>query len=140
MIQLEDFQMTKLIMKMYDNSAEAIFFFDKSGKILTMNNAAKKIVNTNVLDKMAKGDEHAICMSCKGYTNEQELQTCLSCYLVNPEDDFSSFQVYLDTVGKGVLPYAASYQTIDEEAGIRVFMFRDLTNQYKTQEKLNQKT
>ena len=88
---------------------------------------------------MAAGDAEAICMSCKGYTNEQELQTCMSCYLKSPDEDFSSFQVYLDTKGKGVIPYTASYQTIDVENGIRVFMLRDLTKQYKTQEMLNQK-
>ena len=127
-------------MKMYDNSAEAIFFFDSDGKVIAMNRAAELILDTDVLDKMAAGDAKAICMSCKGYTNETELQTCLSCYLVSPQDDFSSFQVYLNTRGKGVIPYTASYQTIDEENGIRVFMLRDLTRQYKTQEMLNQKT
>ena len=75
----------------------------------------------------------------KDIRTKQELQTCMSCYLVSPQDDFSSFQVYLDTKGKGVIPYTASYQTIDEENGIRVFMLSDLTKQYKTQEMLNQK-
>ena len=89
---------------------------------------------------MAEGEASALCFSCKGYTNEQEIQTCLSCYLANPQDDFSSFQVYLDTRGKGVIPYTASFQTIDEENGIRVFMLRNLTKQFQTQEKLNEKT
>ncbi|MHA6258810.1 PAS domain-containing sensor histidine kinase [Sporosarcina sp. CAU 1771] len=140
MIEIESIQLTNLLMKMYDNSAEAIFFFDQNGKVLSMNTSAQLIVGAEVLDKMVRGEEKAICMSCKGYTNEEEMQTCLSCYLVNPVDDFSSFQVYLDTVGKGVIPYTASYQTIDQENGIRVFMLRDLTRQYRTQEILNQKT
>ncbi|MEK5067383.1 sensor histidine kinase [Sporosarcina sp. FSL K6-1508] len=139
-MQLGDFQLTDLLMKMYDNTAEAIFFFDSSGKIIAMNSAAELILDAEVLDSMAEGDVRAICMSCKGYTSETELQTCLSCYLVSPQDDFSSFQVYLDTRGKGIIPYTASYQTIDAENGIRVFMLRDLTKQYKTQETLNQKT
>lgn len=136
---MSEYQLTDLLMKMYDNSAEAIFFFDRTGKVLTLNSAAELILNAEVLDKMASGDAEAICMSCKGYTNEQELQTCISCYLKSPDEDFSSFQVYLDTKGKGVIPYTASYQTIDVENGIRVFMLRDLTKQYKTQEMLNQK-
>lgn len=139
-MDIENFQLTNLLMKMYDNSAEAIFFFDRDGRVLSMNTSAEKILAPEVLDRMAAGDVSAICMSCKGYTSEQELQTCLSCYLASPKDDFSSFQVYLDTEGKGVIPYAASYQTIDKENGIRVFMLRDLTKQFRTQEMLNQKT
>lgn len=127
-------------MKMYDNSAEAIFFFDSSGKVISMNSAARLILDAEVLNRMTAGDTKAICLSCKGYTNEQELRTCTSCYMQNPQDDLSSFQVYLETKGKGVIPYTASYQTIDVEKGIRVFMLRDLTKQYKTQESLNQKT
>ena len=42
-------------------------------------------------------------------------------------------------MAKAVIPYTASYQTIDEVNGIRVFMLRDLTKQFKTQEMLNQK-
>lgn len=139
-MQIGDFQLTDLLMKMYDNSAEAIFFFDASGRIIAMNSSAELILGAEVLDSMISEDVKAICMSCKGYTSETELLTCLSCYLVSPKDDFSSFQVYLDTKDRGVTPYTASYQIIDEENGIRVFMLRDLTKQYKTQEILNQKT
>lgn len=139
-MDIENFQLTNLLMKMYDNSAEAIFFFDRVGRVISMNASAQNILVPEVLDRMADGDVSAICMSCKGYTSEQELRTCLSCYLVRPQDDFSSFQVYLDTKGKGVIPYAASYQTIDPENGVRVFMLRDLSKQFRTQEVLNQKT
>jgi len=79
-------------------------------------------------------------MTWKGYTNDKELQTCQSWYLVSTQDDFSSFQVYLDTEGKGIVPYAASFQTIDSVNQISVLMLRDLTKQYKTQEVLNHKT
>ncbi|MEK5040119.1 sensor histidine kinase [Sporosarcina sp. FSL K6-3457] len=139
MIPLDSVQLTDLLMKMYDNSAEAIFFFDRNRKVISMNNAAQLILNPEVLDRIATGDSEAICLSCKGYTSDQELRTCLSCYIKNPQQDLSSFQVYLDTKGKGVIPYTGSYQTIDDENGIRVFMLRDLTKQYKTQESLNQK-
>ncbi len=139
MIRISDSQLTDLLMKLFDNSAEAIFFFDHHGKVIAMNHAAELILDAEVLDRMAAGDKEAICLSCKGYTSEQEMQTCMSCYMKNPQQDISSFQVYLDTRGKGVIPYTASYQTIDVENGIRVFMLRDLTKQYKTQEMLNQK-
>ena len=132
-------QMTNLLMKMFDNSTEAIFFFDRTGKVISMNSAAELILDAEVLDRMAMGDPKAICMTCKGYMSEQELRTCTSCYLSNPDEDLTSFQVYLDTKGVGIIPYTASYQTIDEENGIRVFMLRDLTKQYRTQEVLNQR-
>lgn len=133
-----DFQLTDLLMKMYNHSVEAIFFFDQSKKVISMNKAAEQILNKEIVQKMIQGEEKAICLSCKGYTSPHELQTCFSCYLENPIGDFSSFQVYLDTLGKGVVPYTASYQTIDEENGIRMFMLRDLTSQFKTQEALHQ--
>ncbi len=139
MVSISTNKLTDLLMKLYDNSTEAIFFFDGNGKVISMNSAAQLILNKEVLDQMVAGDAKAICMTCKGFTSEQELSTCLSCYMVNSKDDFTSFQVYLDTKGKGVIPYAASYQTIDAENGTRVFMLRDLTRQYKTQESLNQK-
>lgn len=140
MVKLKNFQLTDLLMKMYDNTAEAVFFFDREGRVISMNSTAEQILDPKVLERMAEGEASALCFSCKGYTNEQEIQTCLSCYLANPQDDFSSFQVYLDTRGKGVIPYTASFQTIDEENGIRVFMLRNLTKQFQTQEKLNEKT
>lgn len=139
-MKLENFQLTDLLMKMYDNSAEAIFFFNREQRVIGMNSSAELILDIDVIDQMMAGDPKAICLPCKGYTSEQELQTCLSCYLRNPEEDFSSFQVYLDTKDKGITPYAASYQTIDEQNGIRMFMLRDLTRQFQTQQILNQNT
>lgn len=139
-MKIENSKLTDLLMQMYENSAEAIFFFDGGGKVIALNNSAKLIMNVEVLGRMADGEANAICFSCKGYTSEQSLQTCTSCYLLNPQDDFTSFQVYLDTRGKGIIPYTASYQLIDEENGIRLFMLRDLTKQFRTQEVLNQKT
>ena len=100
-MKLKNFQLTDMLMKMYDNTAEAVFFFDREGRVISMNSTAEQILDPKVLERMAEGEASALCFSCKGYTNEQEIQTCLSCYLANPQDDFSSFQVYLDTRGKG---------------------------------------
>jgi len=132
--------MENLLMKMYDNTAEAIFFFDRNRKIISMNNAAKLILELTVVDKMVAGMSDALCLACDGYTNDEEARTCVSCFLKNPHDDFSSFQVYLDTKGRGIIPYTASYQTIDQEQGVRVLMLRNLTKQFKTMETLNQRT
>lgn len=137
---IEDSDLTDLLMKTYEKSAEAIFFFDRSRKVIAMNNAAKLILEPGVLNQMAEGLNDALCISCSGYTSENELKSCASCFLKNPGADFSSFQVYLNTHGKGVIPYAASFQTIDEENGIRVFMLRNLTKQFRTQETLHQRT
>lgn len=138
MMEKNNFQLTDLLMKMHDHSSEAIFFFDREGKLMSMNNAAKLILDKKVIERMVAGDPKAICMSCHGYTSELEMRTCTSCYMVDVENDFSSFQVYLDTRGRGIIPYTASCQTIDAENGIRVFTLRSLTKQYKTQETLNQ--
>lgn len=136
-IQAETNPLVLMMTKLYQNSAEAIFFFDKDGKALAVNPAAAQIVEENVLDQMFQGDPHALCGICRGYTSEQELRTCLNCYFSSSDrEDFTSIQVYLDIKGKGMVPYAATMQLIDPVNGIRVFMLRDLTRQFKTQEKL----
>src|SRR5690606_6832469 len=100
---------------------------------------AGEIMEQDVYEQMMAGSTNAICTVCKGYTSSEEPLTCASCYMTNPNEDISSFQVYFDTKGRGVVPYSGSIQTIDEETGTRVFMLRDLTQQFKTQEELNQK-
>ena len=76
---------------------------------------------------MQSGADGSFCQTCKGYTDEQDLITCSTCYLDYPHGEFSSFQVYLKTRGEGIVPYAASYHIIDEARGIRVMMLLDLT-------------
>ena len=139
MSRTDNVQLSNLLMKLYGNSDEAIFFFDRQGQTLAMNAAAKEIVDDDVYEQMMAGSTGAICKACKGYTSSEEPLTCLSCYMTNPDENISSFQVYFDTKGKGIIPYSGSIQTIDEETGIRVFMLRDLTHQFKTQEELNRK-
>jgi len=127
--------------KLYENSMEAIFFFDQHGKVLAMNPAAEEIVADDVLEQLYSGQANAICGVCRGYMSETELRTCLTCYFNAPDvDDFSSFQVYLDTKGKGIVSYAASYHVIDSDQQLYAFMLKDLTTQFKTQEKFYQNT
>jgi two-component system, NarL family, sensor histidine kinase NreB len=138
MIPITDDGMTRLLRNMYQNSVEAIFFMDENGKVLAMNPAAENILDTDVIEKMRRNEEISICESCAGYTNEQDTISCCNCYLTAPKEDFSSFQVYLKTRGQGIVPYAASYHTIDEASGTRVFMLLNLSKQFQTQEKLHQ--
>ncbi|WP_438492615.1 sensor histidine kinase [Paenibacillus sp. IHBB 3054] len=128
-----------LMTKLFENSMEAMFFFDREGKALAMNPAAENIVDKDILKQLYQGNPQALCGTCRGYTSETELRTCLNCYFNTPDsEDFTSYQVYLETKDKGIVPYAATFHTIDYEQGIRVFMLRDLTRQFKTQEKFYQ--
>lgn len=126
--------MVDFLIKMYENSSEAIFFLDSTGSVLALNPAAEQIIDPRVLEAIKNREVHSICSFCRGYTSDEQLMTCFNCYLKDPEGDFTSFQVYLETRDNGIVPYAASYHTIDEDDGVYVFMLRDLTLQYKTQE------
>ncbi|WP_254772928.1 ATP-binding protein [Paenibacillus sp. NFR01] len=128
-----------LMEKLFENSSEAMFFFDKQGKVLAMNPAAEDIVDKDILKQFYQGEPDALCRTCRGYTSETDLRTCLNCFIHSTEaEDFTSYQVYLDTRDKGMVPFAATYHTIDYENEIRVLMLRDLTRQFKTQEKFYQ--
>ncbi|WP_432353923.1 ATP-binding protein [Sporosarcina sp. A2] len=132
--------MSNLLEQLYENSTEAIFFFNAAGSVLSMNQTAEQILDTQVAQLMKSGNVDAICMACKGFTSAEEELTCTSCYMSDPKRNLTSFQVFLETAGRGIVPYTGSIQLIDAEQGIRVFMLRDLTEQYKTQETLHQKT
>lgn len=132
-------RMSPLMMKLFENSREAIFFFDKTGRAIAMNPAAEEIVSDDVLMKLYEGSENALCGTCRGYTSDMEQRTCLDCYMKIPEaEEHTSFQVYLETKNKGVVPYAGSFHTVDPDEGTRVFMLRDLTPQLRVQERFYQ--
>jgi two-component system sensor histidine kinase NreB len=134
-------QLIDLMLKMYENSTEAIFFFNSEGQTISMNPSAERIMNVHVLEQLKKGAENALCNVCTGYTSESELTTCKDCYFTSSnQQSFSSFQVFLDTAGKGIIPYAATFHIIDAEKGTRVFILRDLSTQFETQSKLQQNT
>ncbi|MNW36033.1 Oxygen sensor histidine kinase NreB [compost metagenome] len=138
MSQLKNTLKSDLLKKMYEHSMEAIFFVNADGEIVDMNPAAEDILDLNVIELMHKGDSITVCHSCEGYTSEVAMMSCVNCFLKSTKEDFSSFQVYLNTRGQGLVPYAASFHTIDEDEGIRVFMLLNLTKQYRTQEVLYQ--
>lgn len=139
MIQLSQISLPDILVDFFHHTNEKIFVFDRENKVITMNQSAKDILKDEAFNEMLEGNPKAICRACRGYTTEEELRTCDSCYVMESKGDFVSFQVYLDTKGKGITPYTASFQTIDPSNGIRVLMLRDLSNQIKTQEMLHQK-
>ncbi len=136
MITLTDHQLAELLTNMYDHSSEAIFFFDLNNQVIAMNPAAKRILAPAMLEQIQKQEPRAFCSTCRGYTTEDELMTCLNCYLSDSVQTIVSFQVYLETEGRGQVPYSASIQMIDQEKGVRALMLRDLTRQLVTQEQL----
>lgn len=139
MMPISQMTLPEILINLFNHTNEKIFIFDRFGKVISMNQAAKQILKDDVFEEMVAGNKEAICKTCRGYTTEDELRTCRSCYVMNASKDLDSFQVYLDTIGKGIIPYSASFQTIDEKNGIRVLMLRDLSNQIRTQEVLHQK-
>lgn len=138
MTPLNNLFMSEILMKMFENSLQAMFFVNLQGEIIDMNPAARDILDMDVIERLNKEESVSLCQTCGGYTNEEALISCMNCFLGSPKDDFSSFQVYLNTRGQGLVPYAASFQTIDANSGIRVLILHNLTKQYQTQEKLHQ--
>lgn len=126
--------LSDLLGKFYETSMEPIFIFDRQGTILSMNPAAEDIIPTFSLEKIRMNNAEGFCSTCRGYTSTEELMSCVDCYFSDPYVDFTSFQVHLETKDKGIVPYSASFQTIDRVAGIRVLLLHDLTNQFMTQE------
>src|SRR5690625_4280759 len=110
------------MMKFFQKSDEKIFVFNHKRQIISMNEAAKQIVTDEIFSRLVQGDPKAICLVCRGYTTAEELKTCRECYVLEGDEDISSFQVYLETKGKGVRPYSASFQTIDKQNGIRLLI------------------
>lgn len=132
-------QLSNLLKKLYQHSLEAIFFFDSDGKLISANAAAQQIIEPDVYRKIVEGEAKAMCLTCRGYMSEDEQMTCVSCFMANRTENISSFQLYLETKGKGIVPYSASFQQIDPEQKTVVLMLRDLTRQWRTQTTLNER-
>ncbi|MCR2821849.1 sensor histidine kinase [Lederbergia panacisoli] len=133
---MESSSKMNLVLKLYQNSSEPIFFFDKDNKLIDMNPAAKEILDPKVQKSLLSRLDGGMCLVCRGYMNEHEEMTCQGCYMMNQQKDFSSFQVYLETRNRGIVPYIASYQLIDKESGVHAFMLRDLTKQLEVKDTL----
>lgn len=131
-----DFQLEDSMMKMYYNSTEAIIFLNSKGNVLALNPAAKSLLSHDVLKQIHGAENDVICQFCMGYTNEEELMSCFNCFFNKPENDFTSFQVYLKLKDGTITPFTASYKMIDEEKKIYVLTLLDLTKQSKMRESL----
>lgn len=136
---LNNDELTTMLHKLYDRTTEAMFFFGARGEILSMNEAAKSIMEPAIYSKMQRGEADAMCLTCRGFTSEDEQMTCVSCFMEKPQQTLSSFQLYLETKDVGLQPYSATYQILDREQEISVLMLRNLTRQTQTSEVLHQK-
>lgn len=134
MTGLSTTSLLSLLAKFYETSREPIFIFDRQGTVLSMNPAAQAILPPPSFEKIMGNNSEGFCSACKGYTSTEELMSCADCFLSHPYVDITSFQMYIETKDKGVVPYSASYQMIDKAAGIRVLLLHDLTYQLMTQE------
>lgn len=134
--RLNDFQLEDSMMKMYYNSTEAIIFLNSKGCVLALNPAAESLLSEDVLKQIQFAQNNVICKFCMGYTNEEDLMSCVNCFSKKPEKDFTSFQIYLNLKDGTVAPFTASYKMIDEEQKIYVLTLLDLTNQSKMRESL----
>ena len=139
MTLLNNDQLTNMLHKLYGRTTDAIIFIKVNGAILSMNEAAEQIIEPALYEKMIQEEAKALCLTCRGFTSEDEQMTCVSCFMQQPEEAISSFQLYLETKGAGVQPYSATYQLVDEEQHISVLMLRNLTRQTQTTEVLHQK-
>ncbi|MFS0783721.1 sensor histidine kinase [Bacillus sp. 1P06AnD] len=121
----------------YENSRQALIFLKGDGDVIGMNRAAERLLDGQTLSLVKNHNAPGICLFCRGFTSEKETVTCAGCFLEQPEQDFSSFQLYLK--GKEddrLVPYSASFQKIDGDKGIYALTLQDLTLQYKTRESL----
>lgn len=138
-MKLSEASLPEILVNLFNHADEKIFVFDRNNKVITMNQSAKDILRDDAFYEMVSGNPQAICRACRGFMTEEHVRTCESCYISNTTTDFTSFQVYLDTKERDLVPYTASFQEIDQEKGIRVLMLRDLSEQLKTQEILHQR-
>ncbi|PIC76220.1 MULTISPECIES: sensor histidine kinase [Sporosarcina] len=139
MTLLDNDQLTTMLHKLYDRTTEAMFFFGANGEILSMNEAAKEIIEPALYEKMLQGEADAMCLTCRGFTSEDEQMTCVSCFMEKPQQTLSSFQLYLETKDLGLQPYSATYQVLDKDNHVSMLMLRNLTRQTETSEILHQK-
>lgn len=128
-----------LMTKLFENSMEAMFFFDREGKALTMNPAAENIVDKDILKQLYQGNpQRPFVELAGGIPVKRNCAPALTVISILRTPRISHPIKFTQTKDKGIVPYAATFHTIDYEQGIRVFMLRDLTRQFKTQEKFYQ--
>ncbi|MCG9803835.1 nitrate respiration regulation sensor histidine kinase NreB [Staphylococcus argenteus] len=131
----DEIQLDVLLKKYYEHSIEKIVFVDDSGKIIAMNDAAKDILSEK--DNYS-AVTNTICHRCEGYSNAYDVQSCQDCFLQSMQVQASNFQVFMKTKDHKVMPFTATYQTIDPDKGIHAFTLQNVSSQIEQQEKLHQ--
>src|SRR5690625_8022601 len=104
MNKMTNIHLPDILMKFFQNSLDKIFIFDRHSQIIALNDAAKNILPNDVFNELISGHTKVICTVCEGYTTEDEMQTCQSCYLIDRVDNIISFQVYFDTIDEDTVP------------------------------------
>lgn len=102
------------MVKLFQTSADAIFFFDRTGKLLAANPSAKELIAAGIRNQVARS------------------------FLDTDKEDTSSHQVLLTIPDKGTHPYAASVQRIDTVQELWAYTLKNISGLYQTQEKLYQ--
>ncbi|BAS45293.1 two-component sensor histidine kinase [Staphylococcus schleiferi] len=124
------------LLSYYHKTSEMIIFIDRNGKVIYMNEAAKRIISP---DNDMSGISNTICGRCEGYTNEHDLRTCQNCFLHSETLGNTTFQVFMKTTDNKIEPFTATYQTIDEAQQIKAFTLQNVTAQLQRQEELYQR-
>lgn len=126
----------ELIKFYYNDTEELIIFINADNSVLTMNDAAKRVLNyEDNLDALLK----SFCSTCLGYTNENALMTCVNCFM---KEDISnqSFQLFLKNESDEPVAYSASFVVLKDVPNIKVLTLQNVSPQLRTQEMLHQKT
>ncbi|MDJ1091498.1 sensor histidine kinase [Macrococcus caseolyticus] len=125
-----------LVDAFYNDTDELIIFIDEKNNILTMNQAAQKVIDLHDnIDCLTRN----LCRTCLGVTSENAIMECRDCF-IKREQNNQSFQLFLKDENGEPKPYSASYVVLKENNGTKVLTLQNISQQIKTQEILHQKT
>lgn len=131
-----DTLLEELIKSYYNDTDELIIFINANNTILTMNDAAKRVLNyASNLDVLLE----SFCSTCMGYTNEHALMTCMNCFIKDNQDR-QSFQLFLKNENGEPVAYSAAYVVLNNTPQVKVLTLQNVSPQLRTQEMLHQKT
>lgn len=133
---IEQNNLLQYLQTFFDQSNEIIFFLDDDGNIIYRNKASQDIVGKELQSQLDK----AICTHCEGFTDENNMVTCIGCFLSQNVDNKFDFQIFMTNKDGTVQPYSANYQTLTlENDHIRMLRLNTVSGQIKTQQQLHQK-
>ncbi|WP_331463085.1 sensor histidine kinase [Macrococcoides caseolyticum] len=125
----------ELIKYYYNDTEELIIFINADNSIITMNDAAKRVLN---YEKNLDALLESFCSTCMGYTNEHALMSCMNCFMKEDKNN-QSFQLFLkNEIGEPVA-YSASFVILQNAPNVKVLTLQNVSPQLRTQEILHQK-